>query len=113
MPSPNPPAGLQSLTFDHAAASAAIDACLRAAARLDDATRTRDRVAAVARDEWRGPARDEFDDDLGRVDLGAASLAEDLRAAAWSIGAAAESARIENVSRREARLLWQRSQLVG
>ena len=114
MASPPPtPAGLQPLTFHHVAASNAIDACLRAAARLEDATAIRDRAATVAQAEWRGPSRVAFDDELGRLDRAAAALADDLRATAWSIGAAAESARVENASRREARILWNRSQLVG
>jgi uncharacterized protein YukE len=112
-PPPTTPPGLEPLRFDQQAALAAFDACTKAAVAVDAALAVRDQAAKVARLEWRGPARDEFDRDLRTLDQEAVTLAADLRRVASAIGTARETARVENASRREARILWQRSQLVG
>ena len=112
-PPPTIPSALQPVPFDEAAAASAIDACNRAAAAVDHALSARQEAATAARAEWRGPFRDRFDDELGVLDRRAVVLAADLRRAAWTIGAARDAARLQNVSRREARILWQRSQLAG
>ena len=112
-PVPTLPPALEPLRFDEAAAAASIDACHRAAAAVDEALAKRGRAAAAAREEWRGPFRDRFDDELAVLDGEAGRLVTDLRRAAARIGAAREAARVENATRREARILWQRSQLTG
>jgi uncharacterized protein YukE len=112
-PTPTTPPGLEPLRFDHAAAAAAIEACTTAAAAVDAAVEARGRAATVARAEWRGPTRDDFDREMLGLDRDAASLSVALRHAAGAIGTAREAVGVENASRREARILWQRSQLAG
>jgi len=112
-PAPTLPSALEPVRFDDAAAAAFIDACRRAAAVLDEALAGRGRAAAVARKEWRGSFRHRFDDELAVLDGEAVDLVTDLRRAAATIGMARDAAHVENASRREARILWQRSQLTG
>jgi hypothetical protein len=56
----------------------AADACRAAAVALRDCTDERQRVAAEARVDWRGPHRDAFDDDLAALDGDAASIESNL-----------------------------------
>jgi hypothetical protein len=111
--SPTVPPALRPVPFDEAAAASAIDACQRAAGAVDQALATRAAAAATARAEWRGPFRDRFDEELAVLDRRAIVLAADLRRAAATISEARETARVQNASRREARILWERSQLAG
>jgi uncharacterized protein YukE len=89
--------------FDHAAAQAAIDAMRRAGQVLDDATSARIRFASDAKQEWRGHYRNVFDDELHRARSEATRLSADLRRAARDLEAAADSARLEQRRREEAR----------
>ena len=58
------------------------DALRRAAQAVDDAAAVRAWAAALAQEQWRGPARERFDAELALVQREAAALADDLRLAA-------------------------------
>jgi hypothetical protein len=100
------PPGLEPIPLDEAAAYEAVDACRRVATAVDAAAETRQRAAVEAQREWRGPARDEFDVGLARVQGEAVDLAADLRAMAGAISRAVDDIRAENVRRAAERAQW-------
>jgi len=81
--------------LDEAAARARIEACLALAAAVDHAADVRRGAAAVARVEWRGPAREAFDGELRALEREASGLVGDLRARAAAIERELEAARAE------------------
>lgn len=98
---PAPP--LPPVPLDGPAVAAAIDACTRAAALVVRLADARASAASVARRDWRGAARDHFDEAVARLDHDAAGLAADLGRLAGALGAAAA----ENRRRAEVALRWQ------
>lgn len=89
------------MDFDEAAAIAAIDACRRVAVAVDHAAEVRRHAAAAARVEWRGPARGDFDADVGSLHSEATHLVADLHATAAAIQRDLDEAR------------WARAQRAG
>ena len=87
--------------FDHAKASAAVEALRSTARLLDRQTDNRVRLAATAQREWRGRARVTFDGELRRMTREAADLADACRRAAAAVEAAADDARVEERRRAE------------
>ncbi|MEA3075956.1 MAG: hypothetical protein QOF60_864 [Actinomycetota bacterium] len=79
--------------FDFARAEAAVAALRSTADLIDRQTDARVRLAADAKQEWRGRSRDVFDLELSRIAREAADLAAALRSAARSIEATAVDAR--------------------
>ena len=100
------PPGLEPIPLDESVAVAAIDACRRVATAVDVAAESRHAAAVEAQREWRGPARDDFDVRLARVQGEAVDLAADLRASAGAISRAVEDIRAENVRRAAERARW-------
>lgn len=92
---PSLPTPLEPRPLDPVAVAAAAAACTGAAAALGALVEARSVAAAVARQAWRGPARERFDADLARLDGEAAALLAELARAASGIGAAAELAAAE------------------
>ena len=107
------PAGLEPIPLDEAAAAAAIAACQRVAAAVDHAAEVRAATALVAQQEWRGPARADFDVGLASVQGEAGDLAADLRATAGAIARAVEAVRAENARRAAARAMWAQNLLAA
>ena len=103
---PTLPPALEPIPLDEAAAAAAIDACRRVATAVDAAAESRHRAAVEAQREWRGPARDDFDGRLARLQGEAVDLAADLRTTAGAISRAAADIRAENARRAAAREQW-------
>lgn len=92
--------------FDHAKAADAAFELRRCASLLERQTDQRMRLAATAQREWRGRARDQFDDELARISVRATWLAEGLRRLASSIDEAADDARLEQRRRESDRARW-------
>lgn len=87
----SPPA-IRDVRFDHARAAAAASALRSCAELLDQQTEERLSLARLARTEWRGAARDEFDHHLDRMLREAAGLVDALRSAANRLDQAAADA---------------------
>jgi hypothetical protein len=81
--------------LDEAAAAEAITACHRTAVAVDVAAVARLAAAVGAQVQWRGPARDSFDERLAGIQAEAAALADDLRSTAGTIARAVEAQRAE------------------
>lgn len=94
------------VTFDHVAAASAADQCEAMAARLRDGISERNRLAAVARDEWTGPYRDEFDTELAALTSGTVDTESRLRALAAAIRRAAAEGTAEQAVRLADRARW-------
>lgn len=92
--------------FDHAQAELAIAALDRCASLLDAQTDRRVALAASAQREWRGRAREVFDDELARMLRQASSLVAAMRALGANLERAAEEARVEQRRRVEGRARW-------
>ena len=80
------------VAFDHAEASAAVEALRSTARLLDRQTDARVRLAATAQRDWRGRARATFDGELRRLTREAADLSDACRRAAAAIEAATDAA---------------------
>lgn len=94
--------------WDWGAASEAVAALERAAARIEETLHERLRLAAEAQQEWRGRYRDQFDGDLERIKTRARQLISEYRAKAWEIRSASERA-LQEKHRREAEIArWER-----
>jgi hypothetical protein len=101
MPDPNP--ALQDVHFDPAAAAAVADECRRTSALLADLTGQRVRLAARAREHWRGRNRHAFDDDLNTMTTEVHRISDDLLRAAGDLSQATDTAQLEQRSRDLAR----------
>jgi uncharacterized protein YukE len=89
MPDPTP------VHFDPAAAAAVADECRRTSALLADMTGQRVRLAATAREQWRGRNRQGFDDDLHFMTTEVNRLSDALLRTAGGLGQATDAARLE------------------
>jgi uncharacterized protein YukE len=94
--------------FDHAAAAAAIAELRRAATVVDAASDRRGSLANTATQRWEGRHRETFDDEVRRLQHDGRDLADAMRREAGRIADAAETARIEQSRREEARRQWHR-----
>jgi hypothetical protein len=110
---PPAPPSLLPLPLDGPAIAAAIAACLRTVALVEALADVRASAGVEARAEWRGPARDRFDEDVVRLDADAAWLVAELLRLAASLGGAAEEVMAENRRRADAALARERAQLVA
>jgi hypothetical protein len=109
---PYPP-GYEDVTFAFGLAERAGTLCLGTAALVDAAAEERADAAAVARQEWRGPFRDDFDVGLAVLTAGADVLAAALRQFAGQLSDAAAAATVENERRAALRLEWDQVQLAA
>lgn len=98
-PSPVPP----KVHFDPAAAVAVADECRRTSALLADLTGQRVRLAAKAREHWRGHNRLAFDDDLTMMTTEVHRISDDLLRAAGDLSQATDAAQLEQRTRDLAR----------
>ena len=94
--------------WDWGAANGAIFALRRAAAKLRDTWSERQRLAAVACQEWRGPFRDEFDVELRSMGKTGLDLADLYEQEANEIAGASRRAESEQRHRVAERARWQR-----
>ena len=92
--------------FDHMLAEAAVDELRRCAFLLDRQTERRAALARTAQQQWRGRARERFDDELARMIRQGADLVHALRRAAAAIERAADDARVEQRRREDDRTRW-------
>lgn len=110
---PPVPPELQALPLDRAAVDAAIAACLRAARCIGALTEVRAGAGALARQEWRGPARERFDVTSAGLDAEAAELVAQLLGTTGALGAAVAAVELENRRRSAAALAWERAHAEG
>ncbi len=103
---PEVPPGLEPLTFDGAAAEAAMEACRATVVAVESAAYERRACAQWAGAEWRGPARRRSDEELAVLDANAADLTARLRSLVNAIQAAADAVAARNLVRAEARARW-------
>jgi hypothetical protein len=101
VPDPNPV--LQDVHFDPAAAAAVADECCRTSAVLADLTGQRVRLAARAREQWRGRNRQAFDDDLHTVTTEVNRISDDLLRTAGDLSQATDASQLEQRTRDLAR----------
>ena len=94
------------VAFDHGKARTAIEQLQRCALLLDHQTDRRVALARAAQQEWRGQARDTFDDELTRMTRSAAWIADALRRLAVRIAEASDTARLEQRRREAERERW-------
>ena len=94
--------------WDYGAASDAANELRRAAALLRDATVRRRASADVAKAEWRGRFRDQFDHDLTTMVNRALELADQMESKAREIEGASERAQAEEKRRRSEIERWER-----
>ena len=92
--------------FDHAQARHAIDQLRACAALLDSQTERRVILARRAQEEWRGRAREQFDEELRGIVSRAADLVDSMRSLAAYIEQAALDAAAEQRRREAARERW-------
>ena len=93
MPDPTP------VRFDPAAAATVADECRRTSAVLGDLTGQRVRLAAIAREQWRGNNRQSFDDDLRTMTTEVNRISDDLLRTAGGLGQATDAAQLEQRAR--------------
>ena len=105
---PNWTPNWNNVQWDSGAAYAAADALDRAASKLDMTLQDRLRLAAEAQAEWRGPYRQQFDQELDQIRRGALALADDFRRTAGRIRAATRDAEAEQRRREAERERWHR-----
>lgn len=101
-----PPANLQPVEFDFAAAARAAAALRTAADLVDRAARMRARDARAAEQGWTGKQRTQFDAEETRLSTAASTLVTQLRRDAAALHTAAERARAANTRRAHALSLW-------
>ncbi len=89
----------------------AIDRCRSVAAALRHANDRRNSLAAMAREEWRGRFREEFDADVPALTGATSALAGVLDTLAAAVEAAAGAARQEQAWREEQRRSWAAQQV--
>jgi uncharacterized protein YukE len=89
--------------FDPVAAAAVADECRRTSALLAELTGQRVRLAATAREHWRGRNRQAFDDDLHMITTEVSRISDDLLRAAGDLSQATDAAQLEQRSRDHAR----------
>ncbi len=97
MPDPKPV--LPDVHFDPAAAAAVADECRRTSALLGDLTGQRVRLAASAREHWRGRNRQAFDDDLNTMTTEVHRISDDLLRTAGDLSQATDAAHLEQRTR--------------
>lgn len=96
----------QDVRWNHDASEQAASELRRVADEIDRACFERSRAAEQATREWRGVYRRKFDDELRDILRRGRALAEDYRAAAARIDAAAQRAREEQARRVQGRQRW-------
>jgi len=94
--------------WDYGAASDAANELRRAATLLRDTTTRRRASADVARAEWHGRFREQFDHDLSDMVRRALDLADRMERKAREIEGASERARAEEKRRRSEIERWER-----
>ncbi len=105
---PNWQPNWNNVRWDWGAASEASHALRRAADRLEQTLVEKERLANVARREWRGRYRDEFDAEFAAMKTRAQQLASDFRQKAFEIDRASARAEAEQRHREAERARWQR-----
>lgn len=100
---PDPTPVIPDVHFDPAAAAAVADECRRTSALLADLTGQRVRLAARARETWRGRNRQAFDDDLHMMSSEVSRISDDLLRTAGDLSQATDAAQLEQRSRDLAR----------
>jgi hypothetical protein len=98
------------VTFDHAAAQAAIDQCRLSAGALDTGFTGVGQATTTlsANGAWTGTYRDDYDDAVRTLSTDAGDTAGDLRRLASDIALAAGNARTEQAKRERDRVRWQK-----
>jgi hypothetical protein len=96
---PDPSSVPPTVHFDPAAAAAVADECRRTSALLADLTGQRVRLAARAREHWRGHNRRAFDDDLSTMTTEVHRISDDLLRAAGDLSQATDAAQLEQRAR--------------
>jgi uncharacterized protein YukE len=94
------------VAFDHAAVAAGAEDCRAAALAIEAAVDAHARAADVARTDFSGRARQEFDAGGDRFARDAARLVAELRATAAALEGAADDARTEQARRERERERW-------
>jgi len=104
---PNWQPNWNNVIWNYGAANDAANELRRSADMLEDTAGRRKRAADVARQEWRGRYRDEFDRDLASMLDRAYRLAQQMREKARQIDQASQRAEAEQTRRVRDRDRWE------